>query len=134
MGACRRVHLLDRGESVFADQVRNADERRPAAPMNEGDLLIDEPEAQHVRRIVDLLEQSKDLVSGLVGPPASANRFPRDGVGEIGQRSLRGSEDHSVLLDEGDRIETQTEALSEMRKQSKLAKHRGTAPQPTTRA
>src|SRR5438034_11746218 len=68
--------------------------------MHVGDLAIHNAANEHIAPIADGARQPKDFVSSAVRPPTAANRFTRNGFGEIRDRAPGSFEHDAVLPDE----------------------------------
>jgi hypothetical protein len=77
-----RVHFMDLGKAFLWKALRRANERRPQAPMNEGDLAVDEAADEDVFALANSLRQLEDLVAPRMRPPTPLNGFARDGDGK----------------------------------------------------
>src|SRR5215472_7758609 len=94
------VLLLDGGDPLLAENLRQSDEGRPEPSMDERVFPVDQLEAKDVRRIIEHAERVKNLRALRVPPPTAANRFAGHCLGDAGDRSLAGSQDDSVLRHE----------------------------------
>ena len=77
-----RVYFMDLGKALPGKALRRANERRPQAPMNEGDLAIDESADEDVVAPANALRELEDFVAPRMRPPTPLNRFARDGDGK----------------------------------------------------
>jgi hypothetical protein len=69
---------MDLRKELLRKVLRGANERRPQAPMNEGDLAVDEAADEDVLARANSLRELKDLMAPRMRPPASLNGLARD--------------------------------------------------------
>jgi hypothetical protein len=69
---------MDLRKALLRKVLRGANERRPQAPMNEGDLAVYEAADEDVLARANRLRELKDLMAPRMRPPASLNGLARD--------------------------------------------------------
>ena len=78
-----RVNVMDLGKALLRKVLRGANERRPKAPMNEGDLAVYEAADEDVIARANSLRELKDLMAPRMRPPTplgvSCNHLLRGG-------------------------------------------------------
>jgi hypothetical protein len=76
------VDLVNLGESLSRESMCRADQRRPEAAMDVGDLAVDEPAHEDFVGVADYTGELEDLVASGMRPPVSANGCARHGLRE----------------------------------------------------
>jgi hypothetical protein len=73
------------GSEAFGE----TDQRRPKAPMNEGELSLDEPADQNFVRFTDGSDDPEDVMALRMRPPAPFDGLADDRLGELWRRAIR---------------------------------------------
>jgi hypothetical protein len=98
------MHLPDASQSRPWKQGRQTNQGRPEALVNEGDLASHRAANQYLLGVANRPRDFKDEVALGMGPPASADPLPGDGLGEGRNRALRRFQNDAVLADEGESL------------------------------
>jgi len=95
------LRKLSAGEAAFQPH-----QRRPEAPVHEGDLAIHQAKAEHVGALRDARERSEDVVPARMAPPAAADGLADNRLGQVGRLlAARARQDDAMLFHEAQRIE-----------------------------
>ncbi len=76
------MHLANLGKALLGKAARCAYKGGPEAPVNKGDLAIDEATYENFFAMADVLCELEDLVTSRMRPPASSNRATCDGLSQ----------------------------------------------------
>lgn len=91
-------------ETLGSDLIREADQRRPQAPMDIRDLTIDEAADENIGGIAHRARHAKDCSPLRVSPPTSQDQLPNNRLSKRGNGALAALKDNTLLLDESDRL------------------------------
>ncbi len=97
VGTRWRVLLVDGGQALGGESIGHAHHSRPQTSVDEGHLALDQPRADHVRGVGEAVHRIEDGVARRMAPPATADRFTSDQLGDARERSARGLEEHALL-------------------------------------
>ena len=101
MRSRRRVLLVQSGQLLGREAIREPRQCGPQTAMHECDLAVDQPQANDIGRIVECPQDVEDRVPLRMPPPASLDRLTGDQFGNIGDRSPRRLQQHAVLDQRG---------------------------------
>ena len=100
MAAASCMYLTHGGEARHVELIGQADQRWPETPMNIGDLAIEQTAGKDLWRRPKKACYSEDVVTCGVRPPPASYLLAGDKLGHIGNRTMRGLEQHSTLAEE----------------------------------
>jgi len=98
------VLVPDLGQARLREASRELHERGPQAPVDVGDLAVDQLADEHVVAVADGFGDAEDFMAFGVGPPTAADGGAGDRLGEAGDGTARGLQDDAVAFDEGEAL------------------------------
>jgi hypothetical protein len=99
-----RVDLTHLGQVVQWKPARDSDKSRPDAPMDKGDLAIDQTTNKDLVAVADCTRHREDLVTFRMRPPVATNWLSGDGLDKRWDWPMRGFEHDTVLTNESKRL------------------------------
>lgn len=88
MSAAICMDITNGGETCCVESIGKADQGRPDAAVNEGDLAVQEAAGQHVWGGPQKARDSKNAVGGWVRPPAPLDGLAGDELGDTGNGAM----------------------------------------------
>ena len=97
VGARRRVLLMEGGQALHGESIGQANECWPQTSVDERHLPVHQPRADDIRGVSEEVQGVEDRMARWVAPPASADRFASDQLGDVWHRSVSGLQEHPLL-------------------------------------